>query len=288
MKNLDQPSSRVLWADAAAVCAVVLSLILAARSVRPLAEAGAFLARTGESLTALPASTWPRAAAWVAISVMVLARWRIAAAVGAWAAVGYEIVVLAMRVNGDPAYIDPLNVMAWPLVLAAAAAALLSVPAPVGRGLDLLGRRGMWLLGAAAAVTTLMATAIPLLGEYYGPPPAGSVDPGFFVVFAVSSQLANAIQGLTLALVFALTVAAVMAVDRAVRYRVFTVAGAGALGLVAIELGLPRPFGLWEMPVLSGAAQAVLLVLAPSLALGIGWFLVRHNERTPRTNPVTS
>ena len=288
MRPLDQPSRRVSWADAAAVCAVVVTLILTARQLRPLAEAGAFLGRTGESLTARPVSTWPRAAAWVAISVAVLARWRTAAAVGAWAAVVYEIVVVAMRINGDPAYAASVNVLAWPLLLASAAALLLSVPAPAGRGLDLLGRRGLWLLGGAAAVTTLMATAIPLLGEYYGPPPEGSVDPGFYAVFTVSSQLAYSIQGLTFALVLALTLAAVMTVDRAVRHRVLTLAGAGALAVVTMELGLPRPFGLWDVPVLSGAAQAVLLVMAPGLVLGVGWLLVRHSERTSRTTPIAS
>jgi hypothetical protein len=88
--------------------------------------------------------------------------------------------------------------------------------------------------------------------------------------------------------VLALTLAAVMAVDRAVRHRVLTLAGAGALAVVTIELGLPRPFGLWDVPVLSGAAQTVLLVMAPGLVFGIGWLLVRHSERTSRTTPIAS
>ena len=213
MKNLDQPSSRVLWADAAAVGAVVFSRILAARSARPLAEAGAFLARPASRRPPCPRRPGPapllgsRSASWSSRAGDRRRR-------GSRAAVGYEIVVLAKRVHGDPAYIDPPDVMAWPLVLAVAAAALLSVPAPVGRGLDLLGRHGMWLIGAAAAVTTLMAMAIPLVGDYHAPPPEGSVDPGVFPAFMVSSQIANAIQGVTFVVVVTLTLAAVMAARR--------------------------------------------------------------------------
>ncbi len=288
MPNLNQPPSRVRWADAAAVCAVVVTLILTAHQLRPLVEAGAFLARTGERLTALPTSTWPRAVVWVAISVAVLARWRTAAAVGAWAAVAYETVVVATRVNGNPVYAEPVNVLAWPLLLAGIAAVLLSLPAPVGRGLDLLGRRGLWLLGVAAAVTTITAMAIPLLGTYYGPPPEESVDPGFFPVFAVSSQLANAIQGLTFALVVALTLAAVTAIDRPVRHRVLTLVAAGVGGFVAIQLGLPRPFGVWDAPVLSGLTQTVLLVVLPGLVFGAGLIAVRLSERRPAVGPATS
>jgi hypothetical protein len=285
MRHLDQPSSRVRWADAAAVLAVVVTVILTARQLRPLAETAAFLVRTGDPVTALPAATWPRAAAWVAISVAVLARWRTAAALGAWAAVLYEIVVVAMRVNGDPGYGGPFNVLVWPLLLAVAAALLLSVSAPVGRGLDLLGRRGRWLLAVAAAATTLTATAIPLLGDYHGPARADGVDAGFNAVFVVSSRLADAVGALTFAAVLALAAVAVLGVDRAVRRRVLALAAAGAAGFVAIQLGLPLPFGVSSVPVLSGPTRVALLVLGPGLALGVGLVLIRFSERPPPTSP---
>ena len=115
-------TSRALWTDAAAVVSVVLTVILAARQLRPLAETGAFLVRTGESLTVLPSSTWPRAAVWVAIALAVHMRWRIAAAIGGWAAVLYEVVVAVRRVNGDPTYSATLNVVVWPALLAIVAA----------------------------------------------------------------------------------------------------------------------------------------------------------------------
>jgi hypothetical protein len=271
--------------DAAAVLGVVVAVILTARQLRPLAETAAFLARTGETVVAMPASTWPRAAAWVAISVAVLARWRTAAALGAWAAVLYEIAVVAMRINGAPGYGGPLNVLVWPLLLAVAAALLLSVSAPVGRGLDLLGRRGRWLLAVAATATTLTATAIPLLGDYYGPAPADGVDSGFNAVFVVSSRLADVVGALTLAVVLALATVVVLGVDRAVRRRVLALVGAGVAGFVSIQLGLPVPFGVSSVPVLSGPTQVVLLVLGPGLALGAGLVLIRFSERPPPTSP---
>jgi len=155
----------------------------------------------------------------------------------------------------------PLALLAWPLLLAVAAAVLLSVAAPVGRGLDLLPRRGRWLLVAAAAVTTLTAAAIPLLGDYYGPLPADSTDPGFYPAFAVSSQLSDAVSGLTFAAVLALTLATAMGIDRAARRQVLTLMGAGAVGIVAIHLSLPRPFGMSAGLIVSGPVQAVLVAL---------------------------
>jgi hypothetical protein len=285
MGTLDQPSSPVRWADGAAVVAVVVTLILTARQLRPLAEAAALLARTGETVAAMPAATWPRAAAWVAISIAILARWRTAAALGAWSAVLYEIVVVATRLKGDQGYDAPLDLLVWPLLLAVAAAMLLSASASVGRGLDLLTRRGRWLLAVAAAVTALTATAIPLLGEYNGPSQADSIDPGFHAVFVVSSRLGGAVGGLTFAVVLTLALATVIGVDRAVRSRVLTLMGAGAAGFVAIHLGLPRPFGVWDVPLVSGPTEAVLLVMGPGLVLGAGLLLVRSSERPPLVEP---
>lgn len=284
----DRPSGRLQWADAAAVLALVVTVLLTARQLRPLTEAGAFVARTGETLSAVPVSAWPRAAAWVGISVAVLLRWRTAAALGAWAAVLYEIVVAALRINGDPRYGVPVDLLAWPLLLAIAAAFLLSVSAPVPHGPDLLGRRGHWLLAVAAMVTTLTAMVIPLLGEYYGPPPADAIDPGFHAIFAVSSERADAVAGATFAVVLILALAAVSGVDRAVRHRVYTLVGAGTAGFIAIQLGLPRPFGLSTVPVLSRPIQAVVLVMGPGLVLGAGVLLIRFSERLTRTDETSA
>ena len=276
--SMGKPDQR-RWADAAAVVAVVVTLILAARQLRPIAEVVAFLARTGETVIVVPATTWPRAAVWIAVGIPVLARWRAAAVLGAWAAVLFEIVVAALRIDDQPGYRVPLDLLVWPILPAVLAAVLLSVPAPAGRGLDLLGRPGRRLLAAAAAVTTLTAMAIPLLGEYYGPPPAGTDDPGFNISFAVSTRLANAVAVLTLVLVLGLALAAGIGADRAVRGRALTLIGAGAAGFAAIQFGLPRPFGVWDAPLVSGLGQAVLAATGPVLLLGAGWLWTRFGER---------
>jgi len=236
----ERRSSSTLWTDAVAVLSVVVTVIIAARHLRPLAEAGAFLVRTGESMTVLPSSTWPRAAVWVAVAVTVLMRWRIAAALAAWVAVLYEVFVAVRRVNGNPIYSESFDLVLWPLSLAIVAALLLSATVSSRHGLDLLGRRGRWLLASAAAFTTLSAVAIPFLGEYYGPPPAGSFGPSF----GISSTLAYAVRGTTFAVGGILTLATFLAADPSVRPRVFALATAGAVGFVALQLGLPGPFGV--------------------------------------------
>jgi hypothetical protein len=257
-------------------------MILAARQLRPIAEAAAFLARSGGTVIAVPATIWPRAAVWLLVGLAVVARWRTAAALSAWSAVLFEIVVAAMRVDSVQGS-DAL--LGGPLLLAAVTAGLLSVPAPAGRGLNLLGHYGRWLLAAAAAVTTLTATAIPLLGEYYGPAPADSADSEMHIAFAVSSQLARAVVGLTFVVVLALALSAGIGADRAVRSRVLTLMAAGIAGLVAIQMGLPRPFGVWAAPLVSGPGQAVLVLIGPGLLLGAGWSLIRFSERPSPMEP---
>ncbi|SCL32998.1 hypothetical protein GA0070624_4621 [Micromonospora rhizosphaerae] len=279
MAVLDRSSSKPRWADAAGVLALVVTMILTARQLRPLTEAGAFLLRTGETLSVVPVWAWPRAAAWVAISVAVLFRARTAAVLGAWAAVLYEIVVVMLRINGDPRYDVPFDLLVWPLLLAIAAAFLLTLSARAPHGLDLLGRHGRRLLAAAATVTTLTAVAIPILGDYHPPPPADSIDRGFHASFVFPSQLADAVAGATFAVVLALALAAVSGVDRAVRPRVYALSGAGIAGFVAIQLGLPQPFGLSIVPAPSRPTQAVVLVIGPGLVLGAGLLLIRFSER---------
>jgi len=280
--NVDQPARRPLWADAAAIVAVVVTLILAARQLRPLVEAATFLARTGETVVALPTGTWLRAVAWVAVGIAIFARWRTAVVLGAWAAVLYEVAVLTTSFTGGRRSGATLDLESWPLLLAFTAAALLSVASPVERGLDLLTRRGRTLLVAAASTATLTAAAIPLLGEPSAPSQAGYVVPTIEPAFVVSSRLSAAVAALTFVVVLALALAAVSDLGPAVRKRVLTLMGAGVAGYATIHLGLPRPFGVWDGQVLSAPAEAVLLVLAPGLVLGAGLYLIRANERAAR------
>ncbi|MGA4726474.1 hypothetical protein ACWEOS_17710 [Micromonospora taraxaci] len=282
MDNVDQPARRPLWVDAAAIVAVVVTLILAARQLRPLVEAAAFLARTGETVVTLPTGTWLRAVAWVAVGIAIFARWRSAVVLGAWAAVLYEVAVLTTSFTGGRRSGATLDLELWPLLLALTAAALLSVASPLERGLDLLTRRGRTLLVAAASTATLTAATIPLLGEPSAPSQAGYAVPTIEPAFVVSSRLSAAVAALTFVVVLALAVAAVSDLGPAVRKRVLTLMGAGIAGYATIHLGLPRPFGVWDGQVLSAPAEAVLLVLAPGLVLGVGLYLIRASERAAR------
>ncbi|MEU1246556.1 hypothetical protein [Micromonospora arida] len=282
MDTFDQPARRALWVDAAAVVAVVVTLILAARQLRPLVEAAAFLARTGETVIALPTGTWLRAVAWVAVSIAIVARWRTAVLLAAWSAVLYEVAILATSFTGGRRSGATLDLGLWPLLLALTAAALLSVASPVQRGLVILTHRGRTLLAAAASTATLTAAAIPLLGEPGAPSQAGDAASTIEPAFVVSSRLSAAVAALTFVVVLALAVAAVSDLGPALRRRVFTLMGAGVAGYATIHLGLPTPFGVWDGQLVSAPAQAVLLVLAPGLVLGAGLYLTRASERAAR------
>lgn len=227
MDTVDQPARRPLWVDAAAVVAVVVTLILAARQLRPLVEAAAFLARTGETVIALPTGTWLRAVAWVAVSIAIVARWRTAALLGAWSAVLYEVAMLATSFTGGRRSGATLDLGLWPLLLALTAAALLSVASPVERGLVILTHRGRTLLAAAASTATLTAAAIPLLGEPGAPAQAGDAASTIEPAFVVSSRLSAAVAALTFVVVLALAVAAVSDLGRTVRSARFHADGSG-------------------------------------------------------------
>jgi hypothetical protein len=276
----DEPSGRSRWLDAVSVLAVIVTVIVTARQLRPLVEAGAFVVRTGEPQSAVPTSAWVRAGAWVAISVAVFLRRRTVAAWGAWAATMFEVAVAAPRIGGDPRYGVPLDLLVWPAVLAVTAAVLLTGSAAVARAPGTVTRRGYWLLTAAAAVAALMAAAIPLLGEVSAPAPADSADPGWSVGFTVSSELARAVAGATFAAVLVLALSAAGGAERAVRSRLYTLVAAGTAGFVAIQFGLPRPFGALDFPVLSRPAQAVVLVLLPGLVLCAGLVSIRSAARS--------
>ena len=159
-------------------------------------------------------------------------------------------------------------------------AGLSSGPVRAGRGLDLLGRWGRWLLGLAATGTVLTAAAIPLLGEYYGPPPPNSIDPGFNVLFAISSGLARTVAVATIAVVATLTVGAVLGLEPALGRRVLTLLGRP-------EPGSPRSSrhaaavrllgSTGAVPTHSGAPAG----RAPVLVLATGVLVIRFTERPP-------
>ncbi|MDI6105959.1 hypothetical protein QLQ12_46055 [Actinoplanes sp. NEAU-A12] len=274
------------WQEAAAVLAVVVTVVLAARQWRPLIEAGSFAARPGEWPLVAP-HAWPRAAGWTVICVAVLLRRRTVALLGAWTAVLLEIVVVTVGAGDNSG--APLDLIAWPLLLALTATLLVSVSGDAAHPWVLPGRHAYGTLAAAAAVTALTALAIPLLGDHYGPP-ADPADVGRHVAFDVPSNLARLVAGATFVSVLVLAVASVSGVRRDVAARLYPLVAAGLAGFVVAQLGLPRPFNVWDGPVLSPSAQAVTLVIALSLIAAAGFLWVRSMDRSAHrsTHPAVS
>jgi hypothetical protein len=273
-----RPAARSAWMEAVAVLGLIATVMLAARALRPVAEAATYRVRTGDMFITVPAAVWPRVAIWVAIAVVLLLRWRVVAAIGAWAAVAFEIVVAVGRSNRPPGYAEALDLIVWPVLLAATAALLLTVTVRGRAGSALLGRRGLWLLGIAAAVAALSAVAVPLLADYHGPPSPNSVDPGFYAIFSISTQLTYNIAIATGVLVLVPLLASVLGVDRPVRRRVLTILLAATAGYVVFQLGLPLPFGVSTYLALSRPVQAALMVVVPGLVLGLGLWLIHRGE----------
>ncbi|GAA1813330.1 hypothetical protein GCM10009682_38120 [Luedemannella flava] len=240
----EDDAGRGTWYDAAAVLAVIAVLALAGRQLRPLVEQGAFLARTGEGLAPLSGVAWARAAVWLVAGVAVLVGRTRVAVVAAWAGVAVELAATSELLGRPPGFEVPAGLLAWPVLLAAAAAVLVSVPGAVERGLDLLGRLGRMAVVAAAATFALMAAAVPLLGDVYDTP-ADAFDPDFLPRFVISSVLHAWVVAVGIAAPVGLVIAALASADRAVRPKAFLLVGVLALGYVLVQQGMmPMPFGL--------------------------------------------
>jgi hypothetical protein len=265
------------WVDALTVVTVIVVVILTARQLRPFIEAGAFVVRTGDFLVTVTATSWVRAGLWIGIAAALLYGWYCAAAIGAWLAVGFEAVYTATALWGDPRYRVAFDLAAWPLLLAAAAAAGITVLAIRRGGLELFTRPGWITLSVAAAVTSLSAAVPPLLGEDYGSP-----DDGFGDLFAISTQVDDTIAVLTRAAVLLLALAVPLGVHRGVRGRVYTLLLAGIAAALAIQIGLPLPLGTSSLRPADRLSEAVALVLGPVLVLAIGVTLNRRRHQSVR------
>jgi hypothetical protein len=252
-------------------------VILTARQLRPFIEAGAFVVRTGDFLVAVTATAWVRAGLWIGIAAALLYGWYRAAAIAAWLAVGFEAVYTTTALWGDPRYRVAFDLAAWPLLLAAAAAAGITVIAIRRTGLELFTRPGWIMLAVAAAVTALSAAVPPLLGEDYGSP-----DDNFGDLFAISTQVDDTIAVLTRAAVLLLALAVPLGVHRGVRGRVYTLLLAGIAAALAIQFGLPLPLGTSSLHPADRRSEAVALVLGPVLVLAVGVVLNRRRSQSVR------
>ena len=279
----DEPSTAATpWRHALTAMALVSTVMLTARQVRPLANAAAFAIRSGHML--MPLTPWviARAATWVAISVAVLCERRSVAMVGAWLAVGMELVAAAVRYTDDPTYAVPLDLLGFSTLVAALVALVLTVSGPIHRP-GPLSRRGNWILGTAAVVAVGSAMVIPFAGQYFPPPPPGSfVEPGFYPSFAVSSEVNLWVPLLTVSVIGVLVFASVSAVEPVVaRLHVYTMLAATVVGYAAIQIGLPLPFGTSFSVVTARVIQVVAGMAGLVLVFGIDHLLTRPPESRP-------
>jgi hypothetical protein len=277
----------VRWRDAAAAVGLLAVLVLLGYALRPLllgytivatshAPAGGWQWSLAEGL--LDWHSWPRAAAWLGVTILVVAGRRRPAALAAWAAAGLEAARLAVEYDriAGPAI---LNI--WPLALALLGAAALTVPGP-RPGAAVLGR------GRLAAFTTAVAlwAAASAIAVTQGPDtPAGEFIP---VLLRTDVGRFEALLNLT---AFGLAAACLASTAAPLRRRLLAL-----LAPVAITLLLTRlhPVSWMTPPGYDDglpAAGWLTLTAATVLTLPVAAAIIRRQERTdhpttpPRTGP---
>jgi hypothetical protein len=258
------------WPEAASVLGLVATLMLLAKHLRPLTDAFGFWLHVGPLPPVVSAGAWARVIVWGAISVAVLAEWRLPAALGAWSAVGAEVLLLRTGDGGEVG--QPLAAL-WPLLLAVVAAALLSVPrAPAGR--TLLGWTRTAVVGAAAVV----AAIAPLIVPYLGTVASASDD---FVLWSIESRRLVVVAVVTYAIVAALVVAVLASLEPGLRRRTVALLAPIVALLAVLQLGFERAFSgaIPTPPVVSRGEHAVLLICVPLLVSAFAVLLGRDRPR---------
>jgi hypothetical protein len=253
------------WSGALAAVATVVALVLAAWHLRHPIGALTMLARGGHWVSPWYAISYGRAAVWLLVGLAAALGWRILAAVAAVGAIVGEVVV---AVTADPPV--SLPAMAWRWLPDTAAALLLVAALATGLGLRRFAPLGRWFLIAGVLVFALSAAAIPLLGDY----PDGSGS-DFTYSFAIRSDVAAAVDALTVSVTAALVFASTIGLDPVVRRRALAVLAAGTAYLVVERLIGPRfGFSTYQSPdpqVVAGLAACVVA------GLGLAWIALREH-----------
>jgi hypothetical protein len=265
------------WTDAVAVIGTILPLFLLARSVRAITDRIGWSERMFVPWPTPDLVTWLRIAGWAAISVAVLIGMRRIATVMAAAIVVGEVAVAVVRMP-DPRFYPEDSVAAfWTLLLAVLATGAIAMTGR-RRGVVLIGRIRLMLVGLAAAV----AAAAPLAVPYLVTPPAVPKDPD--VVFYAVPVDANALIAAAIALYGSVAVSVVVAafgLDPAVRRRVAALLAAVVALFLVVQFSAEVSFA-WSYtaaPALTGAYQWPVLIGAPVAVLLIGLLAISLRER---------
>jgi hypothetical protein len=271
------------WRDAAAVAAVLAPIVLLTVHLAVLVKAWGFDLRLGSPHPPFGPLWIGRVVVWALVVVAVLTGVRVAAAGLAWLDVAVEAVRL-----GDGYLVDPVAVLydLRPLLLAAVAAAVLSVPAPPRRGATLLGWRRLLAVGLAA-VTAVFAgllelTMVTVYRVQAGMAVEWSTPGGFLLGDQVVPYPIMPIYAAA-AIVFAVVV---VRLGRPLRRRLTVL----ALPAVALYLLIRLTFNgfivssprFYPDPVLLVPAQWVALAATPVAAFLLGALLVHRAERRER------
>jgi hypothetical protein len=273
------------WRDAAAGTALFASLLMLGWSLRPLVDHLTWALHTGSYAGRIGVAVEARAVAWLVIVVAVLMGRRLLAAGLAVLAVAGDVAVALSRLDG-PLLGSPGPVAwLWPALLGTAAATLLLAGVRAESGGAVVGRRGV-VIAVAATLAAAMSAAGPALGaEVFGPPPADSVDPGFFAGAMIDSRvlfwsgLASYGSVAVLAAVWLATAPA------PVRLRLVALTAPIAVFVVVANLGFDYAFAsaVYGQALVSVRLQLTLALVGTLLAFVLAALAVRAG--TPDTHP---
>jgi hypothetical protein len=270
-----------LWTRALAVLGLVGSLLLLGRSLRPAADALGWYLRIGmpvEARLSTVAST--RAAVWAVIAVVVLFRWRLAAATLAWGAVLAEVALLRWPPPRwfPPNLDEPLG-RVWPIALALLVASALTLGVRAPAGAATLGWRRTLLVGAAALAAAAAAAVPPLLAVWLSVQLPTDVQATYLAIPNATVSWAAVGTGAVMAVLLAV---AVVTLDRPLRRRVLGLAASALTLVVAVNLSLAYAFAgaIYALPaVVPAPLRWPLVIFAPILVLLVSVLLIRRRER---------
>ncbi|WP_327040946.1 hypothetical protein OG400_26390 [Micromonospora ureilytica] len=270
------------WADAATVTGLLVAVVLLALAGKALLDQ---LVRApsmppGFSPRGPDLVDWLRVAGWAGVCAAVLVGWRWVAAALAWAGVLGWGALVAPETSDNPTYVVD---MLPQLALAVVAAGALTVPAPRGRAVALLGVRR--LLALVLAPVAMIA----LLGANRVNSPTfdfvGEVSYQVFYGIEASSELVLWLYVAGLAAAALVMVVAVATLTPVVRRRIVVM----LLPVAALALVIDSALAGWVTSTMNMGhtiplvpAQWAMLVLVAPVTFLAGALLVRRREETLR------
>lgn len=184
-----------------------------------------------------------------------------------------ETIRLAIRADGYATTV----LLATQVLLAAIAAIALTVALRERVGAEVLGRRGVAVLGVAGAIAATAPLAVSFLAEVTSPDQAD----GFVVITAIDQRRVALVAWLTYAAVALAVLAAIAGIAPPIRRRVLVLLAPTATLLTVVQLGRDFPLsGVINNPdvILFGPVHWALIVVAPLLVLLSGLVIMRRRE----------